>query len=442
MREQQIDPSADGGKRRRRPQRPSPRLDEAAKATCRRQGIAEARITQRAPVHIRYEGSQQALLVKPGRSPPQWPPISRRSTRSASASCRASDRCSWRRSPSKQSASPEDAPGTAMRHAPAGEGRPRSGEARMRVAGEWHSVPVHDRDVLEAGTSVKGPAIIVEPTGTTSSRTAGEASVKASGALILRRHQPRPKTEAIGTSADPIMLEVFNNLFMSIAEQMGVTLANTAFSVNIKERFDFSCAIFDRRRRAGRQRAACAGASRLDGRERRHGHPRECRQHPARRCLHAECAVQWRHAPARRDRRHPGLRRGGRNDPLLYRLARPSRRYRRQDARLLAAGLAPISRRKASSSTISASSRRAASARPRRGRCSARAAIPAATPITTSPTCSPRSRRMRPALPKFAEMIGQFGAGTVQAYMRHVQDNAEESVRRVIDRLIGRARRI
>ena len=56
---------------------------------------------------------------------------------------------------------------------------------------------------------------------------------------------PRPKTEAIGTSVDPVMLEVFNNLFMSIAEQMGATLANTAYSVNIKERFDFSCALFD-----------------------------------------------------------------------------------------------------------------------------------------------------------------------------------------------------
>ena len=71
------------------------------------------------------------------------------------------------------------------------------------------------------------------------------------------------------------MLEVFNNLFMSIAEQMGVTLQNTAYSVNIKERLDFSCAVFDRDRRAGRQRAAHAGASRLDGPLGRDDHPAE-----------------------------------------------------------------------------------------------------------------------------------------------------------------------
>ena len=63
--------------------------------------------------------------------------------------------------------------------------------------------------------------------------------------IVLRRTTPRATTHAIGTDADPVMLEVFNNLFMSIAEQMGVTLQNTAYSVNIKERLDFSCALFD-----------------------------------------------------------------------------------------------------------------------------------------------------------------------------------------------------
>ena len=64
--------------------------------------------------------------------------------------------------------------------------------------------------------------------------------------LVLRRAETLPQRTALGTRADPIMLEVFNNLFMSIAEQMGVTLQNTAYSVNMKERLDFSCALFDR----------------------------------------------------------------------------------------------------------------------------------------------------------------------------------------------------
>jgi 5-oxoprolinase (ATP-hydrolysing) len=119
------------------------------------------------------------------------------------------------------------------------------GQARMRAGGEWRDVAVHHRDGLTSGASVKGPAIVIEPTGTNIVEDGWEASLRPSGALILKRYQARPKTEAIGTSADPIMLEVFNNLFMSIAEQMGVTLANTAYSVNIKERLDFSCAIFD-----------------------------------------------------------------------------------------------------------------------------------------------------------------------------------------------------
>ena len=83
------------------------------------------------------------------------------------------------------------------------------------------------------------------------------------GDLVLDPRCRRPAGAAIGTTVDPVMLEVFNNLFMSIAEQMGFTLQNTAYSVNIKERLDFSCAIFDPDGQSGRQRAAYAGASGL-----------------------------------------------------------------------------------------------------------------------------------------------------------------------------------
>ena len=72
-----------------------------------------------------------------------------------------------------------------------------------------------------------------------------QAEITAKDHLVLARVEPRPRMHAVGTDADPVMLEVFNNLFMSIAEQMGVALQNTASSVNIKERLDFSCAVFD-----------------------------------------------------------------------------------------------------------------------------------------------------------------------------------------------------
>lgn len=111
--------------------------------------------------------------------------------------------------------------------------------------GEILNTPLLDRIAIMAGDTVKGPAIITEATGTNVVEPGWQAQLDESGNLILERHEALAREMAIGTSADPIMLEVFNNLFMSIAEQMGATLANTAYSVNIKERYDFSCALFD-----------------------------------------------------------------------------------------------------------------------------------------------------------------------------------------------------
>lgn len=109
---------------------------------------------------------------------------------------------------------------------------------------KWREVPVYLRDDLRAGQSVDGPAIVLEKTGTNVVESGWSASLHAGG-LQMKRTVPLPPKVAIGTDCDPIYLEVFNNLFMSIAEQMGYTLQNTSYSVNMKERLDFSCAIFD-----------------------------------------------------------------------------------------------------------------------------------------------------------------------------------------------------
>ncbi len=111
--------------------------------------------------------------------------------------------------------------------------------------GAMQQTPVHDRDALAPGTGIDGPAIIREATATTVVECGWHATVDDNGNLILTRTVPLVREFAAGTECDPVMLEVFNNLFMSIAEQMGITLENTAHSVNIKERLDFSCAIFD-----------------------------------------------------------------------------------------------------------------------------------------------------------------------------------------------------
>ncbi len=116
---------------------------------------------------------------------------------------------------------------------------------RFFSQGRWHDAQVYRREALQPGHKVSGPAIIIEPNQTVVIEDGWEAHLTGRDHLVLSRAVAMQARAAVGTSADPVMLEIFNNLFMSIAEQMGVTLQNTAYSVNIKERLDFSCAIFD-----------------------------------------------------------------------------------------------------------------------------------------------------------------------------------------------------
>jgi 5-oxoprolinase (ATP-hydrolysing) len=127
---------------------------------------------------------------------------------------------------------------------PSGAGQPKA-NIRMFAGHEWQDVPLYDRATLDPSVTINGPVLITEATGTNVIEPGWAASVDKMGNLILERSQAKQRDLAAGTKADPVLLEVFNNLFMSVADQMGATLANTSWSVNIKERFDFSCAIFD-----------------------------------------------------------------------------------------------------------------------------------------------------------------------------------------------------
>ena len=115
---------------------------------------------------------------------------------------------------------------------------------RFYSSGAWRDAPVYLRKQIEPGMKLMGPALLIEPNQTVVIEDGWQLEVSPRNDLVLRRSVPRPR-ERLGTEADPVLLEVFNNLFMSIAEQMGEALRNTAQSVNIKERLDFSCAIFD-----------------------------------------------------------------------------------------------------------------------------------------------------------------------------------------------------
>ena len=116
---------------------------------------------------------------------------------------------------------------------------------KMYVNGSEINTPIYKRGELIIGQNISGPAIIVEATGTNIIDDGWSGTLDKHYNLILSRVEEKKLQKGIGTSVDVVMLEVFNNLFMNIAEQMGATLANTAYSVNIKERLDFSCALFN-----------------------------------------------------------------------------------------------------------------------------------------------------------------------------------------------------
>ncbi|MEQ8318873.1 MAG: hydantoinase B/oxoprolinase family protein [Rhodospirillales bacterium] len=224
-----------------------PLLDEMsadARAEVSSQGIVEKQISDHRRAHLRYEGTDSALVVNVADAETMsqefedlhrqrfgFVPEGRKLVIEALA-VEAVGATESMIDPEMDSM-PDAAPM-----------RPRD-TVRMYSGGEEHDTPVYAREAFLPGDSIEGPAVITEDTATTVVEPGWQAYMNSRGHLILKRVKARPQTYAVGTEADPVMLEIFNNLFMSIAEQMGATLANTAYSVNIKERLDFSCAIFD-----------------------------------------------------------------------------------------------------------------------------------------------------------------------------------------------------
>jgi 5-oxoprolinase (ATP-hydrolysing) len=217
-------------------------LGKATKAEVVSQGVASAKIKVYVRGHIRYAGTDTALVVAAG---------------SAAAMKRAFEKAHKARfgfiDRTKQmmiEAVSVEAVGGGARFSerPVRRSRVPLPRPALRTkffsGGEWRSANVYTRDQLKPGSKVKGAAIIVEPHQTVVIEPGWQAEITAKNHLVLARVKKLNRTHAIGTHADPVMLEVFNNLFMSIAEQMGVSLQNTAYSVNIKERLDFSCAVF------------------------------------------------------------------------------------------------------------------------------------------------------------------------------------------------------
>ncbi|MGI9335030.1 MAG: hydantoinase/oxoprolinase family protein, partial [Gammaproteobacteria bacterium] len=221
-------------------------LSSQAEERVRAQGVAPADIERLLKVHLRYEGSHHALEVEYGNAAQ----LKRRFDNAHRSRYGFTDP---HRSIFIEAAAVEVIGHThRVPEAPAATGglaRPPRAitEVELSYGEQVLSAPLYQRESLVPGTRVAGPALIVEPTGTNVVEPGWHAQINDHGHLLLTQAEAAERREHVGTEADPIMLEVFNNLFMSIAEQMGATLANTAYSVNIKERLDFSCALFDAR---------------------------------------------------------------------------------------------------------------------------------------------------------------------------------------------------
>jgi 5-oxoprolinase (ATP-hydrolysing) len=221
-------------------------LGDAARAALSQQALGDA-IELKERVHVRYEGSDSALMVPMGSMA--------EITQGFEAAYRQrfaflmTGKALMVEAVSVEAVIKGDAPVELPQALNAVRDVPKRATVRMFTAGSdgesrWWDAGLFVREDLRLGDVIAGPAIIAEKNATTIVEPGWQAQVTALDHLLLNRVEARQTKHAAGTTVDPVLLEVFNNLFMNIAEQMGLQLQNTAYSVNIKERLDFSCALF------------------------------------------------------------------------------------------------------------------------------------------------------------------------------------------------------
>ncbi len=219
-------------------------LADAAKAELASQGVEPGQAAIARRVHLKYAGTDTALPVALG-------PVDNMISDFEAAyrqhfSFLMRDRTVVAEAVSVELTSSSAHPTCTEQVSSADMDRASGGTSvQMYADGSWHAAPLLRRRDLQQGQHVEGPALIVEDYATTVVLPGWRANVTQRDDLLLTRVAARPSLSGARTEIDPIMLEIFNNLFMSVAEQMGVRLQATAHSVNIKERLDFSCAIFD-----------------------------------------------------------------------------------------------------------------------------------------------------------------------------------------------------
>ena len=221
-------------------------LRRAVFAEFEAQAIAPGDVTWRPVLHIRYDGTDTALPVAFEHGSVERARDQFEAAHKAQFGFVYPDKPMIVETVAVEGSDRRDSGHDEPAHVP-WESLARGSESRrMFSEGAWRQAGIFRREGLMPGNIVSGPALIIESHQTIVVEQGWRAEITARNHVLLRRVDRKQRRAALGTEADPVMLEVFNNLFMSIAEQMGVTLQNTAYSVNIKERLDFSCAVFDR----------------------------------------------------------------------------------------------------------------------------------------------------------------------------------------------------
>ena len=305
--------------------------------------------------------------------------------------------------------------------------------------GTRHQAPVLERAEMRPGQEVAGPAIILETTSTTIVEPGWAAMATKHGHLVLDRRAALSRQAAIGTSVDPVMLEIFNNLFMSIAEQMGSTLEKTSYSVNIKERLDFSCALFDQ------QGQLIANAPHMPVHLGSMGESVEtiirANRDAAGRSTIRPGDVYVLNAPYNGGTHLPDVTvitpvfdAAGR-DTLFY---VASRGHHADIGGITPGSMPPDSRAVEEEGVLIDNFKMVDQGRFLEGdlrRLLASGAYPARNPEQNIADLKAQVAANERGVQELRRMVEQFGLDVVHAYMGHVQANAAEQVRRVIDRL-------
>ena len=448
LRERSVEAPLERGRRRpRRPPRGARGGGRRTSSSARASRPRTSRVERRG--HVKYRGTDVALPVPwaaPAEMAAAFLDAAPRALRLPDARARPHARGrrgrggGRRRERARRSEDRRRAPRTTS--AAAGRRAPPAPRelAGVFTGGRRHEAPVYVREDLPPAAVVEGPAIICEPTSTTVVEPGWRAEVLAGGELLLRRTSPPARPSADPGHVSPLLLEVFNSLFMSIAEQMGATLANTAVSVNIKERLDFSCAVFDAE--GGLVANAphlpvhlgSMGASVRAVLERRRSELR-----PGRR-LAAQLALRRRHPPAGPDGGHAGVPgRAPTRRPLFF---VASRAHHADVGGVTPGSMPPGSRTIDEEGVLIEDFRLVEDGRLREAEV-AQLLTTAAHPVRDLQQNLADLRAQVAAnargAAELARMVAEFGLPVVAAYMRHVQDNAAEAVRRVLDRFAGAA---